>query len=411
MTSVASQEHFPHIPLKPLRSQDPHTLTAENGEQINIYGIKEVILVYQNIAIPTTFIISDVNCAILGLDTITNNNLSLRVQDYQGHLSRDYAVVRRHYIGNHFYLKATVFDGLYDYVDYTPDFTNWYCDWYGECDDKNTKVYGLLQDDAPRLSIYADYIVGGTSQQEAHQPKAYKAPTLPTQQEIDEHNLKSQHHQQGGLTKQSITQIDYAFLKSDNDNHNATMLTICESIAGLGFARVVYRKGATKDALKAVTRFIDYAAYAFLKSENDNRNATVLSICDSITRLGFAAVVYRKGATKDAVKAVTRYIVENGLRSTILQTDGEPTIVELATEATRQLPYVKMQTSPTHSHQSQGVVERYHQTLFAQLRTVKFDFCQRYNIEPRNINSHSPLSTTQPSHPPHNLATQQISTP
>eukprot|EP00971_Amphidinium_carterae_P308701 6134410-Amphidinium_carterae.2 len=73
MTSVASHENFPHIPLKPLRQQDPPAPTAVNGEQINIYGIKEVTLVHHNIAIPTTFIISDVNCAILGLDTITKN--------------------------------------------------------------------------------------------------------------------------------------------------------------------------------------------------------------------------------------------------------------------------------------------------------------------------------------------------
>eukprot|EP00971_Amphidinium_carterae_P049870 982929-Amphidinium_carterae.2 len=51
MTSVASQDRFTHIPLKPLRPQDPHTLTAVNGEQLNIYRIKEVTLVYQSLAI------------------------------------------------------------------------------------------------------------------------------------------------------------------------------------------------------------------------------------------------------------------------------------------------------------------------------------------------------------------------
>eukprot|EP00971_Amphidinium_carterae_P204008 4048321-Amphidinium_carterae.3 len=61
MTSVASQEHFTHIPTKPLRQQDPQTLTAMNGENINIYGIKEVTLVHDHLAIPTTFIICDVN--------------------------------------------------------------------------------------------------------------------------------------------------------------------------------------------------------------------------------------------------------------------------------------------------------------------------------------------------------------
>eukprot|EP00971_Amphidinium_carterae_P222956 4424191-Amphidinium_carterae.1 len=28
MTSVASQDHFTHVPIEPLRPQDPHTLTA-----------------------------------------------------------------------------------------------------------------------------------------------------------------------------------------------------------------------------------------------------------------------------------------------------------------------------------------------------------------------------------------------
>eukprot|EP00971_Amphidinium_carterae_P241580 4797012-Amphidinium_carterae.1 len=41
MTSVASPDHFNHIQTKPLRQQDPQTLTAVNGENIHIYGIKE----------------------------------------------------------------------------------------------------------------------------------------------------------------------------------------------------------------------------------------------------------------------------------------------------------------------------------------------------------------------------------
>eukprot|EP00971_Amphidinium_carterae_P126392 2503983-Amphidinium_carterae.1 len=61
MTSVASPEHFNHIPTKPLRQQDPQTLTAVNGKDIHIYGIKDVTLVHENLAIPATFIICDVN--------------------------------------------------------------------------------------------------------------------------------------------------------------------------------------------------------------------------------------------------------------------------------------------------------------------------------------------------------------
>eukprot|EP00971_Amphidinium_carterae_P220015 4367524-Amphidinium_carterae.1 len=59
--SVASRDHFSHIPIKPLRHGDPQALTAVTGENIDIYGIKEVMLVHDNMAIPATFIICDVN--------------------------------------------------------------------------------------------------------------------------------------------------------------------------------------------------------------------------------------------------------------------------------------------------------------------------------------------------------------
>eukprot|EP00971_Amphidinium_carterae_P291101 5780309-Amphidinium_carterae.1 len=75
----------------------------------------------------------------------------------------------------------------------------------------------------------------------------------------------------------------------------------------------------------------------------------------------------------------------------MLQSDGESAIKDLQSEITRQMPDVKSQTAPQCAHQAQGVVERYHQTLFAQLRTLKFSLSQNYNIDPGNISSHSPL--------------------
>eukprot|EP00971_Amphidinium_carterae_P030167 593164-Amphidinium_carterae.2 len=62
-----------------------------------------------------------------------------------------------------------------------------------------------------------------------------------------------------------------------------------------------------------------------------------------------------------------------------------PAILELLTEMGRQLPHVKILTAPQLSHQSQEVVERYHQTLFAQLRTIKSQFCHGYTLDPRSV--------------------------
>eukprot|EP00971_Amphidinium_carterae_P219244 4352168-Amphidinium_carterae.1 len=50
-------------------------------------------------AIPATFIICDINCAILGLDTITKNRLQLKVEGYRGHLARGQAEAQLDYIG------------------------------------------------------------------------------------------------------------------------------------------------------------------------------------------------------------------------------------------------------------------------------------------------------------------------
>eukprot|EP00971_Amphidinium_carterae_P215452 4276351-Amphidinium_carterae.1 len=202
MTSVASKDHFANTPLKSLRAEDPHThtLTAVNREQINIYGIKQATLAYQNLAIPTTFTISDVNCAILGLDVIKRNGLRLSVNGYRGHLGHDNTEVRLHYIGNHFYLEATY-------------------NWYDEYNQDNM-VYGLLH--AQPLPVYGDNIIGDQSPREANILKTLKAPMTPSQSEIDEHNLthlpyrdrckrcvqgksRLQDHQQGGLTEETHT--------------------------------------------------------------------------------------------------------------------------------------------------------------------------------------------------------------
>eukprot|EP00971_Amphidinium_carterae_P311130 6183189-Amphidinium_carterae.1 len=93
------------------------------------------------------------------------------------------------------------------------------------------------------------------------------------QGEIDEHHLihlphrewckhciqgkrRQQYNQKDGLRKQSITQIDFVFLKSDNDKHNATVLTMCESTTRLGHATMVHYKGINAEALKAIAQFI-----------------------------------------------------------------------------------------------------------------------------------------------------------
>eukprot|EP00971_Amphidinium_carterae_P090653 1794391-Amphidinium_carterae.1 len=50
MPSVASPDHFPHTPLKHLRAQNPKTLTAVKLDQLNMHGIKQLTMVFNNLA-------------------------------------------------------------------------------------------------------------------------------------------------------------------------------------------------------------------------------------------------------------------------------------------------------------------------------------------------------------------------
>eukprot|EP00971_Amphidinium_carterae_P094241 1865517-Amphidinium_carterae.4 len=78
------------------------------------------------------------------------NGLRLTVDGYRGYLGKDRIEVKLHYIGNHFYLKATV---------------------------RTCMVYGLHQEGRQQVPIYGDYSLGDQSQQEASVPQRLKTPT------------------------------------------------------------------------------------------------------------------------------------------------------------------------------------------------------------------------------------------
>eukprot|EP00971_Amphidinium_carterae_P008655 170267-Amphidinium_carterae.3 len=170
---------------------------------------------------------------------------------------------------------------------------------------------------------------------------------------------------------------------------NTTLLTYHTAIG----ADTVYKVRADSNTIKKVDYETKHHTDRLGVPQERQRQEeiyTLLMMCESTTGLGHATMV--------PYKAITRFIVENGLQTTILQSDGDPAILEpliqeleLLSEMGRRLPHIKIQTSPQHSHQSQGIVERYHQTLFAQLRTIIFQFCHNYDLDPQQISSHSPL--------------------
>eukprot|EP00971_Amphidinium_carterae_P298682 5934034-Amphidinium_carterae.1 len=92
-----------------------------------------------------------------------------------------------------------------------------------------------------------------------------------------------------------------------------------------------------------------------------------------------------KGPTRHRLTKLKKFVMENGFGQSIIQVDNEPAIIQLAQEAAKELT-IPWRQSSSHTHQGQGSVKRFHETLFAQVRAIRFDLADRYNLQtPDNV--------------------------
>eukprot|EP00971_Amphidinium_carterae_P132988 2633531-Amphidinium_carterae.2 len=93
----------------------------------------------------------------------------------------------------------------------------------------------------------------------------------------------------------------------------------------------------------------------------------------------------RTGPTRYQLTQLKKFVMENGFGQSIIQVDKEPAILQLAQEAVKELT-IPWRHSSSHTHQGQGPIERLHKTLYAQVRAIKFDLVDRYNLQtPDNV--------------------------
>eukprot|EP00971_Amphidinium_carterae_P337595 6474479-Amphidinium_carterae.1 len=173
---------------------------------------------------------------------------NLEIQGCNGCLCNGRVNVRLHYIGHRLYINAAIVKGYYRNVDYTEEFANWYSEWYDDFKEENM-VYRIGSDDDPNILIYGDYILHNEDEQtkqETSKPKTLQQPYKPITRKMTKHNLthtypavigceicvkgksRQQYHKKRGLKQQSVTQIDYAFIRGENDHYKATVPTMCQ---------------------------------------------------------------------------------------------------------------------------------------------------------------------------------------
>ena len=121
--------------------------------------------------------------------------------------------------------------------------------------------------------------------------------------------------------------------------------------------------------------------YGFLTVPDSKEQITVMTAIDIITGLATASVVTSKGANLHAVTELKRFILETGRSFAFLQSDQEPAIKAVLQAVIKQLPGLTLRGAPAHSSATQGSVERYHQTLFSQIRTIKIQIETEYKIQ------------------------------
>ena len=131
--------------------------------------------------------------------------------------------------------------------------------------------------------------------------------------------------------------------------------------------------------------------YAFLSTkEEPGVHATILTAIDVRTQLSMAIVIPSKKASRYAVTELKRFIYETGRTQAILQCDDESSIKALLKTVISEIGGLAMRVAPTGSSQSQGSIERFHQTLFGQFRTLRVSLLERLQLRSEACQSHIP---------------------
>ena len=84
------------------------------------------------------------------------------------------------------------------------------------------------------------------------------------------------------------------------------------------------------------------------KNIHPHHGAAIAGLCSAV-------LTPQKGPTKHQTQHLKRFVMEHGFANSIIQTDGENAITELAQQAAQQ-PGPPTRQSPTYDHRSQGAV-------------------------------------------------------
>ena len=204
-----------------------------------------------------------------------------------------------------------------------------------------------------------DYITDEEDNQQAALPaKGVKAPQQRTEQERREHNL---------------THLPYR-----------SCCSICVESKG---------RANNHPTQKTSTVPVIQCDFAYIKGIHDKQVIPVLTAIDVETGMSMATMVQDKQRQFTYLtQCLQTFLTECGrtqaiLAPTVLQSDQEEYLVSVLKTTARTIgSNITVRQSPAYSSQSQGSIERFHRTLFNQVRTLTAQLTSNYKLNIISIN-------------------------
>ena len=97
-----------------------------------------------------------------------------------------------------------------------------------------------------------------------------------------------------------------------------------------------------------------------------------------------AVIVPDLSANQAAIKTLKKLIAINGFTKSVLQCDGHSGLPGLQEQVGHEM---SLPADPPYSHQSQRTVERFHKTLYGQVRAIRIGLADHLNIDADHLDA------------------------
>ena len=130
--------------------------------------------------------------------------------------------------------------------------------------------------------------------------------------------------------------------------------------------------------------------FSFLSDKPGEDQITILNVVDVLSNMALSVVIPTKARTPYSNAELRRFVLETGRTFGTLQCDPEPALKAIAEAVTGEVGGLSLRKTPEGWKQAQGSVGNMQATLYGQIKALRLELLNRYNVE---LSVHSALFT------------------